>query len=404
MDGNTFFQNRAYISLQSASATVVGCGAVGKTYVNQIITVQTSDLYSVCRNGPYLSSVLQYNLADLQAPVPASAWACQPFCWFQDSMHAPPSSENASYVTAGTSSYGIYPQKGGYCAHIIADQAYRPLLAVPLQIRGLDPAWSSCALDLFGLYDPPIALTADATVASATLPSFIHATTTTTATPGPGIAPTLVPPSITSLSSAQGTTAKASSVAVAQSDVLPSDSHLGPAGPEPTVNSIIPTSRPVLEQETITVHGTSDWLIPIVVVPPSTTPIDALSTASRPLALVTGFVVGSQTLTVDGPALTLSGSTFTALPSDSGLQIVASGKTSVVVAAPVGTIGGSTAQSSGPFATTTATATTLPQTHSGSESSPTTSKPNSGNMGAYTHSTLRMLVWSAMIMMVLINI
>jgi hypothetical protein len=47
----------------------------------------------------------------------------------------------------------------------------------------------------------------------------------------------------------------------------------------------------------------------------------------RPAPSVTGFVVGSQTLTPGGAALTQGGSTFTALPSGSGLQVVAQSET-----------------------------------------------------------------------------
>jgi hypothetical protein len=48
---------------------------------------------------------------------------------------------------------------------------------------------------------------------------------------------------------------------------------------------------------------------------------------SGPRPSITGFVVGSQTLTPGGAALTQGGSTFTALPSGSGLQVVAQSST-----------------------------------------------------------------------------
>jgi hypothetical protein len=49
--------------------------------------------------------------------------------------------------------------------------------------------------------------------------------------------------------------------------------------------------------------------------------------ASGPRPSITGFVVGSQTLTPGGGALTQGGRTFTALPSGSGLQVVAQSST-----------------------------------------------------------------------------
>jgi hypothetical protein len=47
----------------------------------------------------------------------------------------------------------------------------------------------------------------------------------------------------------------------------------------------------------------------------------------RPAPSITGFVVGSQTLTPGGAALTQGGSTFTALQSGSGLQVIAQSET-----------------------------------------------------------------------------
>jgi len=51
------------------------------------------------------------------------------------------------------------------------------------------------------------------------------------------------------------------------------------------------------------------------------------STTGRPGPSVTGFVVGSQTLTPGGEAITQGGSTISALPSGSGLQVIAESET-----------------------------------------------------------------------------
>jgi hypothetical protein len=37
------------------------------------------------------------------------------------------------------------------CYFTIVDDAYRPTLVVPTQIRDLDPAWATCAMGLNGL-------------------------------------------------------------------------------------------------------------------------------------------------------------------------------------------------------------------------------------------------------------
>jgi len=64
-----------------------------------------------------------FNLPDLDWPYPAWAWAQQERC--NDFI------ENI-------------------CPIILSGQ-YNPVLAVPTQIRSLDPAWATCAVDLGGL-------------------------------------------------------------------------------------------------------------------------------------------------------------------------------------------------------------------------------------------------------------
>lgn len=51
----------------------------------------------------------------------------------------------------------------------------------------------------------------------------------------------------------------------------------------------------------------------------------------RPAESVTGFAIGSRTASPGGAAITRGGSTFSALPSGSGLQVVAEGQTSTIV-------------------------------------------------------------------------
>lgn len=71
----------------------------------------------------------------------------------------------------------------------------------------------------------------------------------------------------------------------------------------------------------------------------------AVITTNRPAGSVTGFVVGSQTASPGGAVITQGGSTFSALPSGSGLQVVANGQTSTI--ANVGAPGVAVAQGPG---------------------------------------------------------
>jgi hypothetical protein len=56
----------------------------------------------------------------------------------------------------------------------------------------------------------------------------------------------------------------------------------------------------------------------------------AVITANKPSESVTGFVIGSQTASPGGAPVTRGGSIFSALPSGSGLQVVANGETSTI--------------------------------------------------------------------------
>ncbi|KAK4545576.1 hypothetical protein LTR36_002926 [Oleoguttula mirabilis] len=120
-----------YISLQTATATDA-CGRVGGHYSGSVLTLNPTDVSTVygAQGAGYVpDQALRINYADLQGVVPASV----------------------------------------------------PTLAIPPQVRSLDPAWAACALDLNGLYDPPTALTAAQTIALPTVPSVYSSTDRTTA-------------------------------------------------------------------------------------------------------------------------------------------------------------------------------------------------------------------------------
>jgi len=47
---------------------------------------------------------------------------------------------------------------------------YEPILAIPMEVRNLDPGWADCVGGIYGVYDPPIALTPMSAIAKPTLP------------------------------------------------------------------------------------------------------------------------------------------------------------------------------------------------------------------------------------------
>ncbi|KAK4553009.1 hypothetical protein LTR86_009933 [Recurvomyces mirabilis] len=188
--GTTFYENRVYLAFDVMSATR-GCGYgdavsgrlgttdtlattkyVGSTYTNGYIELPSSDLYSGCGYSYFYDAVgYSFNYADLNEPVPASAFLCQPACF-----------EAVAYSTS-TLQYGDYLNgqlaDPGFCK-IILESEYKPQLLVPPQARTLDPEWSTCVLKLEGLYDPPVALQQVVSEAVLTVPA---GATTTGASP-----------------------------------------------------------------------------------------------------------------------------------------------------------------------------------------------------------------------------
>lgn len=149
INGTTMYSNRAYISYDTLYATN-SCGRVGGTYANGLATLASSDIFSVSGYHFELShAAYSFNFADLAAPIPASAYLCQANC---DSSGSP--------LADGDSLNGEPPGKLGFCNTII-DEAFRPRLAVPPQMRAIDPVFESCLLGLDGLYDPPRIMTSE---------------------------------------------------------------------------------------------------------------------------------------------------------------------------------------------------------------------------------------------------
>jgi len=53
----------------------------------------------------------------------------------------------------------------------IFEALYRPILSLPSQIASLQGAWNTCVPVIFGVYDPPTALTQVSTIAGVSLPA-----------------------------------------------------------------------------------------------------------------------------------------------------------------------------------------------------------------------------------------
>ncbi|KAK4498576.1 hypothetical protein PRZ48_011234 [Zasmidium cellare] len=174
--GNTYYQNRVYVSLDSAYASN-SCGPVGGTHSASVFTLATSQVYSVPFNFSNCAMVgAQFDFANLNPEVPFAAW------------------EEAGAISGCPSSDDF--NKDGLCGDFINgnddclafcttiyDRAYHPNIVVPTQIRNLDPAWGTCVPQLEGIYDPPQALTQALVEAKPTAPGA--SPTAPSATPAP---------------------------------------------------------------------------------------------------------------------------------------------------------------------------------------------------------------------------
>ncbi|KAK3677508.1 hypothetical protein LTR78_002358 [Recurvomyces mirabilis] len=184
--GTTLYQNRAYISLQTAYA-MNSCGYVGGKHTGALLTLASTQVYSIGNElGACVDDGHLFNFADLLPNLPQSAFSAVLFGGGDSCAHPNgvpwPDSFNGDFMN------GV-PLEGDPCYDTIADYAYRPTLVVPTQIRQLDPAWATCAVALEGLYDPPKALTPQAAVATPIVSSVATPTSASPAsgqvTPGP---------------------------------------------------------------------------------------------------------------------------------------------------------------------------------------------------------------------------
>lgn len=147
---HTLTSPSVYISFQTAYA-LNDCGhTVGKAMPGALLPMNPHSLFTMRAALDYFevtSGSIQttfyesasFNYDDFNGPVPPSAYTNQPSC-----------------LASGC--YTIYPD-------------YHPQLALPPQVRGMDPAWESCALDWRGAWDPPIALSQAESIAVPTNPA-----------------------------------------------------------------------------------------------------------------------------------------------------------------------------------------------------------------------------------------
>ncbi|KAK0320931.1 hypothetical protein LTR82_008250 [Friedmanniomyces endolithicus] len=225
-NGATFYDNMMYLSFESIWA-VNSCGStIGTPRTGSLIGMPSSDVYSVCTQQAG-SVAFPYNVQDLSGYVPQSAWNCQPYCemvWSGIAVGSGAPSEALpgdtpadldaymQYASPGNfyvNDKQVFSTSGGYCAEYPLQEWYKPYIAVPPQVRRLDPAWESCVLALEGWYDPPTTISPATSVAGPSTPTAVYTTAQ------PGSTQTNALPSSTSTLTTVRSTSPASSAASA---------------------------------------------------------------------------------------------------------------------------------------------------------------------------------------------
>jgi hypothetical protein len=138
--GTTLTSPTVYVSFDSLYARD-SCSPFGKTYSNEIIAItDTATLKSIAgwNDRDYLGSTFSFNFTDLYvSPVPESIYQNQPRC------------ASSFYVEAKNENPNLWEW---VCPRMFP---YEPILAIPDEVRHIDPGWADCIGSINGVYDPP---------------------------------------------------------------------------------------------------------------------------------------------------------------------------------------------------------------------------------------------------------
>ncbi|KAF2478277.1 uncharacterized protein BDR25DRAFT_309060 [Lindgomyces ingoldianus] len=129
VDGITMYQGNVYLSMMEPYV-IDNCGKQITRQVSgpNVVTIASTDLYSV-RKYPHNLLPWSVNYDDFNDPTPWSAYYGQRNC-----------ANNRPLCSV------VFPHN------------YYPVMVMPPQVRNLDPNWNSCAFDMYGIFDPPVAL------------------------------------------------------------------------------------------------------------------------------------------------------------------------------------------------------------------------------------------------------
>lgn len=137
--GTTLTSPTVYVSFDSLYARD-SCIPFGTTYYNSIVAITDTATMSSIQGWNYANQLgypASFNFTDLYVtPVPEEIYQMQPRC--------------ASSRAMGKKT-GPFPDDWT-CPR---DTPYEPILAIPAEVRHIDPRWAGCKGSLNGVYDPP---------------------------------------------------------------------------------------------------------------------------------------------------------------------------------------------------------------------------------------------------------
>ncbi|MCJ1405856.1 hypothetical protein MMC11_009086, partial [Xylographa trunciseda] len=314
-DGNTFTSGSVYLKYDNVSADNGCLSMVGSFYPGALVTLRSDEVSSMRNDGTYFDGAYSFNYADLNYPVPYSAWAGQLGC-----------DDDAT------------PEE---CALRTEIGPYNPYISIPAEVQGLDPAWKTCTMDpLYGSWDPPYALMPAQGIF--TDPGHV---TTSTAIPAntptsPQAQSTPVVPSTQSAGAMSPSNSKAVDppslpTSTAVSAVAPADPGGDPQIPSALSNSYVvsadpgptlggsqgdPSVQPSFSAKVvITISNSAFTLGPTAtaIIPPSqTVPLPPSSIDLTASAII----INSETL-APGSYILVSGTTYSLLPTPSAIVI-----------------------------------------------------------------------------------
>lgn len=318
-NGQTYTSGHVYFKYDNISA-VNGCfSAVGSFYPGAIVTLRSDEVSSLRNDGTYFDGSYSFNYADLNYPVPYSAWIGQFGC---------------------ANEYpGCLPIEAG---------PYKPYVSIPSEVKNLDPAWASCTMDpVYGSWDPPYALTPVQGILTQpgplTVPTAIPANTPTSqASPTPVIlstqsagamkpsaSETVDPPSLPGTTTTSVVTPvdsggdlqvlSPSSGAYYVTSASPQVSREDPNTSTGESSGDLSLQPPLSTKTVITISNSLISLGPTataIALPGRTTSTQLSSVDPTPL----GFVIASETLTPGGQIFA-SGTTYSLLPIPTAIVI-----------------------------------------------------------------------------------